>query len=41
MCVQKDEATSKVDTLIIVLQKLQESIDRLISQLPAQNGNRG
>jgi len=40
MCVQKEEANKKVDTLILSLQKLQESIDRLISQLPAQNGNR-
>lgn len=40
MCVQKDEATTKVDRLIAAIELLQKTLERAISQKAIGNGNR-
>jgi len=39
MCVQKEEATTKIDVLIAAIHQLQKSIDELVNRLPSQSGN--
>lgn len=40
MCVQKDEATTKVDRLIAAIELLQKTLEKAISQKAIGNGNR-
>lgn len=40
MCVQKEEATTKVERLIAAIDRLQQTLEKALSQQATGNGNR-